>query len=80
MDVSSKIVMKLLGPYLNFGRRLYTDNWYSSVNLAESLNKNNTHLVGTLRANRKKTLWMLLVKNLKKAKSLHNKATAMLLS
>jgi len=32
---------------------LYTDNWYSSVKLAEKLNQENTHLVGTLIANRK---------------------------
>lgn len=30
-DVSHKIVMKLVSPYLNFGRILYTDNYYSSV-------------------------------------------------
>ncbi|XP_025407472.1 piggyBac transposable element-derived protein 2-like [Sipha flava] len=48
-DVSYKIVLKLMEPYLNFGRTLYTDNWYSSVKLAEKLNQENTHLVGTLR-------------------------------
>ncbi|KAE9533968.1 hypothetical protein AGLY_008704 [Aphis glycines] len=37
-DVSYKIVLKLMEPYLNFGRTLYTDNWYSSVKLAEKLN------------------------------------------
>lgn len=51
--VSHKIVLKLLKPYLNFGRCLFIDNWYSSVELAEKLNCENTHVVGTLRANRR---------------------------
>jgi len=29
------------------------DNWYTSVELAELLNRQQTHLVGTLRTNRK---------------------------
>lgn len=66
-DVSYKIVMKLLDPYLNFGRTLYTDNWYSSVKLAENLNKKNTHLVGTLRANRKNNPPEVISKKLKKS-------------
>jgi len=65
-DVSYKIVMKLLDSYLNFGRILYTDNWYSSVKLAENLNKKNTHLVGTLRANRKNNPPEVISKKLKK--------------
>lgn len=52
-NVSYKIVLKLLKPYLNFERCLYIDNWYSSVELAEKLNCENTHVVGTLRANRR---------------------------
>lgn len=45
--------MELAKPYLNFGRSLFADNWYTSVDLAHKLNKEKTHLVGTLRANRK---------------------------
>jgi len=40
-------------PYLNFGRTLFVDNWYTSVTLAHKLNEQQTHIVGTLRANRK---------------------------
>jgi len=65
-DVSYKIVLKLMEPYLNFGRTLYTDNWYSSVKLAEKLNQKNTHLVGTLRANRKNNPENVVKKKLKK--------------
>lgn len=52
-DVSAKVVMELMEPYLNFGRTVYTDNWYTSVPLAKTLGENKTHLVGTLRKNRK---------------------------
>ncbi|XP_075232469.1 uncharacterized protein LOC142330886 [Lycorma delicatula] len=45
--------MELAEPYLNCGRTLFTDNFYSSVQLAEKLLDNGTHLVGTLRNNRK---------------------------
>lgn len=40
-------------PYLNFGRTLFVDNWYTSVTLAHKLNEQQTHIVGTLRTNRK---------------------------
>lgn len=52
-SVSEKVVMELLQPLLDIGRTLYCDNWYSSVSLAHSLNARSTHLVGTLRKNRK---------------------------
>lgn len=52
-DVSAKVVMELMAPYLNFGRTVYTDNWYTSVSLAKTLGEHKTHLVGTLRKNRK---------------------------
>lgn len=53
LNVGSKIVLELSEPYLDCGRTLYVDNWYTSIELAESLNDRQTHLVGTLRANRK---------------------------
>lgn len=34
-NVSYKIVLMLLEPYVNFGRCLFIDNWYSSVELEE---------------------------------------------
>ncbi|KAJ8957608.1 hypothetical protein NQ314_006534 [Rhamnusium bicolor] len=38
---------------LGSGRTLFTDNWYTSVGLARKLATRGTHLVGTLRSNRK---------------------------
>jgi len=52
--------------YLNFGRTVYTDNWYTSVNLAHQLLDRNTHLVGTLRNNRKQNPKDVTSKKLKK--------------
>lgn len=39
-------------PYLDCGRTLVTDNWYTSVGLAEELNSRSTHLVGTVNTKR----------------------------
>lgn len=52
-DLSAKVVMELVEPYLEFGRTIYTDNWYTSVPLAEKLGEKHTHLVGTLNKKRK---------------------------
>lgn len=52
-SLASRVVMELMQPLLNTGRTLFTDNFYTSVELAHELNRNNTHLVGTLRAKRK---------------------------
>ncbi|KAE9526178.1 hypothetical protein AGLY_013809 [Aphis glycines] len=52
-NVGSNIVMELAEPYLDNGRTIFVDNWYSSVELAELLQSRNTYLVGTLRCNRK---------------------------
>ncbi|KAE9536159.1 hypothetical protein AGLY_007382 [Aphis glycines] len=49
-----RVVMGLIRPYLNVGRTVVTDNFYTSMPLARELLKNNTHLVGTLRTNRVK--------------------------
>jgi len=50
-SVSCKVVME---PYLDFGRTLYADNWYNSIDLAEKLLQRKTHLVGTLKSNIKR--------------------------
>lgn len=47
------VVMNLCKPILNCGRTVITDNWYTSVELATNLLNNQTHLVGTVRKNRK---------------------------
>ncbi|KAK9695310.1 Transposase IS4 [Popillia japonica] len=53
MSVATKVVLELMGDCLGKGATLFTDNWYTSVELAENLLARNTHLVGTLRRNRK---------------------------
>jgi len=45
--------MELAEDYLDKGRTMYTDNWYTSVTLANQLLNRSTNLVGTLRSNRK---------------------------
>ncbi|XP_050301083.1 piggyBac transposable element-derived protein 4-like [Anthonomus grandis grandis] len=50
---ASSVVMELMANLLDSGRILYTDNFYTSVHLAHQLLEHSTHLVGTLRSNRK---------------------------
>lgn len=52
-EVSEKTVMSLAEGLLDEGRTVYTDNYYTSIPLAYRLRRRKTHLVGTLRANRK---------------------------
>ena len=51
--VAESVVMKLMKGLLNHGRRLFTDNWYTSIPLAERLIKRKTHMIGTIRRNRR---------------------------
>lgn len=51
--VPTRVVKNLLADLLDKGYILYTDNYYTSVSLAHKLLAQNTHLVGTLRKNRK---------------------------
>lgn len=53
LAVSSNEVLKLMQNLLNKDRTLCLDNYYTSVTLAEELMKQKTHLIGTLRSNRK---------------------------
>lgn len=66
LNVGSKIVLELSEPYLDRGRILYVDNWYTSIELAELINSRQTHLVGTLRANRKSNPKDVTQKKIKK--------------
>ncbi|XP_026728124.1 piggyBac transposable element-derived protein 4-like isoform X2 [Trichoplusia ni] len=50
---STAVVMKLIGPLLNKGYRLFMDNWYNSPLLARFLKLNGTDCVGTLRPSRR---------------------------
>lgn len=45
--------MSLMEGLLDEGRTVYTDNYYTSINLAHELLARSTNLVGTLRRNRK---------------------------
>lgn len=53
VSVPTKIVIDLMDNLLDKGRTLCTDNYYTSVTLALALLNRKTHLLGTLRANRK---------------------------
>lgn len=65
-NLTKNVVMQLAHPYLNFGRTLFTDNFYTSIQLAHELNEKKTHLTGTLRANRKDIPKEIIAKKLKK--------------
>ena len=51
--MAESVVMKLMDGLLDCGRRLFTDNFYTSIPLAENLIKRRTHMIGTIRKNRK---------------------------
>lgn len=53
LTVPTSVVLKLIEPLLDKGRVLYVDNYYTSVELAKVLLHRKTHLVGTLRRNRR---------------------------
>jgi len=52
-SVATRVVLDLMENLLDKGRTLCTDNFYTSVSLALELLKRETHLIGTLRQNRK---------------------------
>ncbi|KAL6417752.1 hypothetical protein ACFW04_014351 [Cataglyphis niger] len=60
------IVMSLCEDLFYKGHTLYTDNWYTSLELAEKLISKNTHLVGTLRTNRRGNSHQVLSTKLKR--------------
>ncbi|CAG4949362.1 unnamed protein product [Parnassius apollo] len=53
-NTPTNIVLNLCSNLLNKGHTMYTDNWYTSADLADKLLDSETHLVGTLRKNRKR--------------------------
>lgn len=65
-DLASKVVLELTLDLLGKGRTLITDNYYTSIDLAEKLLENKTHLVGTLRKNRKGIPKEIITKKLKR--------------
>nr|CAH7715063.1 unnamed protein product [Callosobruchus chinensis] len=48
-----KIVLSLMDPLLGMGYRIFLDNFYTSIDLADKLSKHRTDCVGTMRVNRK---------------------------
>lgn len=65
-SVGTNIVMELAEPFLNFGRIMIVDNWYTSIELAEKLGEHNTYLIGTLKSNRKSNPTEMIKNKLKK--------------
>ncbi|XP_050066297.1 uncharacterized protein LOC126555419 [Aphis gossypii] len=68
VDGSTNLVMELTDPFLNFGRAMVVDNWYTSIELAEILGQHDTYLIGTLRANRKSNPKEIIKKKIKKGR------------
>jgi hypothetical protein len=66
---SQNVVLTLAKNLFNKGRTIYTDNYYTSIDLAHSLLEKQTHLVGTLRSNRKLNLKAVIDKKLKKGET-----------
>jgi len=68
------VVMKLMDNILDRGHMLYTDNFYTSVPLAQQLLNRQTYLCGTLRKNRKHLPEAVVSAKLKKVMLLHGEA------
>ena len=51
-NVSAKVVLDLVGTYKGSGRNATTDNFFTSLELAETLRSWNLTLVGTVRRNK----------------------------
>ena len=52
LSKSEEIVVSMLGELIGCGRHVITDNWYTSLRLAEYLLTQKTHLSGIVKANR----------------------------
>ena len=53
VNLSGQYVVALTQPYLNQGRKVYIDNWYTLIPLAQELLRHSTIYTGTIRSNRK---------------------------
>lgn len=49
----TNVVLALCDDYLNKGHTVCKDNWYTSLDLARKLLSGQTHLIGTLKKNRR---------------------------
>ncbi|KAJ8879318.1 hypothetical protein PR048_019926 [Dryococelus australis] len=65
-SVPTSVVLQLCGPLLNSDRVIVTDNYYTSIDLANKLIDKSTNLLGTLRSNRKYNPETLVNKKLKR--------------
>ncbi|KAJ8932343.1 hypothetical protein NQ314_014708 [Rhamnusium bicolor] len=52
-NLTKLVVLRPCEAYLNKGRTIVTDNFYTGMELASELLDKNTHLIGTLRKNRR---------------------------
>ncbi|KAF2892986.1 hypothetical protein ILUMI_13184 [Ignelater luminosus] len=52
-DLATHVVLNLCKDYLDSGRILITDNFYTNIPLAHELLRRKTHLLGTIRKHRK---------------------------
>ena len=73
LSVSTEVVLNLSQLCLNAGRTLVTDNYCTRVELANKLIEHKTHLVGTLRSNRKSLPPALTGSHLKKGEVIARK-------
>ena len=65
-SVGERVVLHLVDNYLDNGRDLYTDNFYTCIPLAKKLIARHTDLIGTCRRNRKGLPKEVVQKKLKK--------------
>lgn len=61
----TNVVLNLARNYFGKGHTMFVDNWYTSLDLAEKLVQQDTHLVGTLRKNRRNLPKDVMTMNLK---------------
>lgn len=66
LPVSEVVVQNLMEPFVNKGHVLHLDNWYSSPLLYKALLEKDTHVIGTVRANRKEMPKQFMKVKLKK--------------
>ena len=48
----ARVVLELMGPYLNRGHHLFTDRYYTSIQMAQELSYHNTGFTGVSQKNR----------------------------
>ncbi|KAJ8881418.1 hypothetical protein PR048_017899 [Dryococelus australis] len=74
-SLPTSLVLKLCDALLYLGHIIVTDNYYTSMDLAEKLLDQSTDFLGNLRSNKKKIQKQLSARNSKRVKWLLNKIT-----